>query len=247
VFGGSTAGEQLPRAPAPLPEHLPTETGVKDPVFSILVGMVRTDTQGVLTRDHLERELERRKARTKLPYRSLRELTRIAPAPGQAPHVEARFVGPLELNIPYHILWYHPGDVRTTEQCRFREWSLGDLRIAVPGKPDGVLFEDVRLFGLADGRVEVDIDGWLDRVMGSNLDDTNVTGFALFRRAGRAYGLAIGYNRERQGRTGLFDFSEDRIVFPAPTEARALAPHLRRRLEAVLAAEPEAARSPSAR
>ena len=59
---------------ASLPEVLPFEPQVKDPVFAVLLALVRSGLYGVLTREHLERELARRSVRSRLPYRVVREV-----------------------------------------------------------------------------------------------------------------------------------------------------------------------------
>lgn len=246
---GPLADEPLPPPAAlVLPEILPLEPEVKDPVFAVLLALVRADLYGILTREHLERELQRRRMRSRLPYGSVRDVARI-PAPlGAKALVTVRFEGRLEVPIPYSILWYHPGRIRGGDSCAFREWSLGTLQLpyeASPGAPPVTLeLGDVHLFDLDAGRLEVDIDGWLDRLMGSALDDTDVTGLVVFRYAGRGYGMALGHNRGRRARSGVFDFQGDRIVFPSTSELKAVARSMRSRLESLGRETPATTRLP---
>jgi len=246
-------------APPPrdaLPEVLPVAAEVKDPVFAILVGLIRADTHGTLSGERLARELARHPGRTRLPYQRLRELRREATAPATA-RVTAVFDGPLDLPIPYRILWYNPGRFTTAATCRFEEWSLGDVRVTTADGTRAALAE-VRVFGLAHGQVaggisggisesrgaravegrdsdiSVDVDGWIDRLLGASLDDTRITGLLLLRHAGRPYAMAVGYNRQGHGRSGAFDLAADRIVFPVPGALRAAGRELRARMEALL-------------
>jgi hypothetical protein len=262
VLFAATAGAALADEPAPgpaalvLPEVLPLEPDVKDPVFAVLVAVVRADLYGVLTRAHLERELQRRRLRSRLPYGSVRDVARVPAPPGARALVTVRFEGALAVPIPYSILWYHPGRIRAGDSCVFREWALGNVALpyeAKRGAPLATLeLEDVHLFDLDAGRLEVDIDGWLDRLMGSALDDTDVSGLVVFRYAGRHYGMALGYNRGRRARSGAFDFLGDRIVFPASAEFKAIARQMRARLRALtteasgLRSAPRAGGSPKA-
>lgn len=220
-----------------LPEQLPFEPQIKEPVFSVVVALLRSDLYGVLTREHLERELERRSLRSRLPYRAVREVARLPAASGQTARVSVRFETALDVPIPYSILWYHPGRIRGGDGCSFREWMLGTLRLPhemKPGAPATTLeLSDVHLLGLDTGRLEVDIDGWLDRLMGSAIDDTALTGLVVFGYRGREYGMAIGYNSQRRARSGAFDFQGDRIVFPYPAELRTVGRLMRGRLEAL--------------
>jgi hypothetical protein len=221
-----------------LPEELPLDPQVKDPVFAVLLALVRSDRYGVLTREHLERELTRRKLRSRLPYQTVREVARL---PEAAPHDSARmsvvFERPLDVPIPYSILWYHPGRVRGGDGCAFQEWRLGTLQLAheeSAGAPARTLqLDDVHVFGLAAGRLTVDIDGWLDRLLGGALDDTDVSGIAVFGYQGRSYGMALGYNPSRRARSGAFDFGADRVLFPYPSEMKTVGRLMRGRLEAL--------------
>lgn len=221
--------------PAGLPRLLPFDPGVKDPLFAVLIGLVASRHYGTLTGEHLERELVRHGGRSRLPYWKLRQLDRPPPLPGRAGVVTLTLDTPLDLPIPYSILGYHPGSAWMSGAWVFHEWSLGTVRVPSAGTTADL--EEVHAFGLERGRLRVDIDGWLDLLMGSALDDTEVTGLLLFRRAGGWFGLAVGYNDRRLGRSGALDFAADRILFPSPSEMRAVARQMRPLLEALLANE----------
>jgi hypothetical protein len=201
---------------------------VKDPVFAILVGLVASDSYGTLTAEHLGRDLARRGARSRLPFRKLRELHRAPGQPGRTARVEASFQGPLEMPVPYTILGYHPGRLRADEVCAFTEWRLGTEVVAAPKGPIAV--QDVSAFGFRSGSMRIDFDGWLDWLMGGALDDTNVTGIAILRHRGRWIGMAVGWNDKGEPRSGSFDLEQDKVLIPPPEELRAVARHLRRRL-----------------
>lgn len=232
----STAAERA------LPDPLPAEPQVKDPVFSVLLGLIHADLYGSLTRERLERALSTDRRRSRLPYERLKELTRVPDAGGRTSRVTLVFDGALELPIPYRILWYRPGSVLATETCLFREWRLGALSLPGPrtadnAPPEAVHLDDVHLFALRGGQLDVDIDGWLDRLMGGRLDDTRVNGIVLMRWKGRWLGLAIGHNRDGRARSGTFDFTDDRILFPSPAELKAVARHMRSRIASLVAAD----------
>lgn len=232
--GDGRAGEAPQAASAALPEALPFDPQVTDPVFAVLVALVRTDLHGTLTRAHLVRELERRRVRSRLPYAAVREVARLPAPAGIQALVTIRFEGPLDVPIPYRILWYHPGRIRGGDVCGFREWSLGSVGVPYQAGPDAasatLALSDVHVFELDAGRLVVDIDGWLDRLMGSALDDTDLVGLAVFGLAGRGYGMALGHNPGQRSRSGAFDFQADRVVFPMSGELKAVARALRARL-----------------
>jgi hypothetical protein len=235
---GIARGEPLPETAAPeLPETLPFDPQVADPVFSVLVALVRADLHGTLTREHLVRELERRRVRSRLPYAAVREVVRLPGTAGAQALVTIRFESSLDVPIPYRILWYHPGRIRGGGICAFREWSLGNVGVPYRARPETaaatLALSDVHVFELETGRLQVDIDGWLDRLMGSALDDTDLVGLAVFDLAGRGYGMALGHNSGQRPRSGAFDFREDRVVFPMSGELKAVARSLRARLESL--------------
>jgi len=248
-FGGPTGDAEGAGAPArydrgagtvELPDPLPTDAQVKDPVFSVLVGLIRADLYGALTRERLEKELAGRNGRSRLPYRRMRELSRAPEPGGRTATVTLVLDSALKLPIPYSILWYHPGRFATSETCTFREWMLGSVAVPAPrpkgaSPPPPVTLDDVHLFALDHGRIEVDVDAWLDKLLGGALDDTTVTGVLLFRRQGRWLAVAVGYNKDGKGRAGTFDFAQDEIVFPVPAEMKAVAREMRSRLESLIA------------
>jgi hypothetical protein len=242
VLGLLVAAEAGPPQPiADLPDALPMAPDVKDPVFAILVGLLRADLHGVLTREHLEHQLARDGRESLLPYRRLHELRRTGGEEGALGRptatVEAQFEGPLVFPIPYRILWYHPGKIRAAATIVFREWSFGSVNLPFdPATP--IELEEVHLFGLERGELMVDIDGWLDFILGSALDDTEVSGVVMFREEGRDYGMAIGRNNKGESRSGVFDLAEDKIVFPVPAEMKLVARNMRRRLEALMGDRP---------
>jgi hypothetical protein len=213
---------------AEVPQQIPFDAGVADPVFAALVGLLRGDVHGTLTGDHLRAELQRIGKPSRLPHDKLASLSRQAGSPGEA-DVVARMVAPLSVPIPYAILGYHPGKVVTSQTCRFRERSLGNLLISEPASAP-VQLDDVHLLRLESGSLLTDVDAWLDFVLGGALDDTEVRGLAVFGWKGRLYAIAVGFNRQGRPRSGAFDFAGDKVLFPVPPELRTATRVLRAQL-----------------
>ncbi len=189
---------------------LPRASAVRDPVFAILLGLLESDGYGTLTRDSLERELKRFGGRTRVPYTKVESIVRKRPEAGQGPEVLLLFGTALRVRVPYSILGYHPGRIEASASCRMRERSLGALRV----KSEAL--EDVRLFSMEDGRLDIDIDGWFDRIAGASLDDMRINHLAVVRYRGRLIGLGIGLNPRGLNRCGAFDFAADKVLFPLP-------------------------------
>jgi hypothetical protein len=227
------AGAVLAVAPRALPAVLPAADGIREPFFAIMVGLAENDFCGVVPGARLRAEIARTARPTKLPIERI-TLVRRDPtdAPGHA-QVVAGLTGPMDLPVPYSILGYHPGSFRASPWIVLDEWYLGTLRLDVGGGATAVL-DEVRVWGVREGRAEMDVDGWLDRMMGGRLDDTRIVGLAAFRYQGERIGLAMGYNKDGVGRSGAFRFRDDEIIFPNQPAFMAAARYLRRRLELML-------------
>lgn len=249
---GAVTGRSLLELAAPaLPDEIPAAEEVKDPVFALLIGLVEADIYGTLDQSRLVAELGRRNAKSKLPYEHVLDVTRLPAADGRPTNeVLVRFDENIKLPIPYSILGYNPGSFRTSRVCRFREWQLGDIEVTLQKKEgDGyvdvpVPLEDVHLFGLLDGEIDLDIDAWVDRLLGGAIDDTEISALMLCRYEGTWHGWAMGYNKKHKGRSGALDFKKDSVVFPNPDEFKAVGRKMRSRAEALLAAAAAGRKTP---
>jgi hypothetical protein len=230
--GGGGAGRSPGAGLLPSPE-------VQDPALALLVGIIRKDCYGAWPRAELERELRGNPRKTRVPFESLSEFRRRAGASGRSvATVNVILARAGAVRIPYDILGYHPGKLRLSGELELVEWRLGSIRYGVRerGGRDGPFedLEDVTVWGVRRGRARMDVDGWLDALMGSRLDDTEIVGFALFRHRGRSVAMALGYNDHGRGYSGAFDLTEDRILFPHPPEFQAAGAMLRARLERLM-------------
>ena len=222
--------------PGELPPVLPVAEGVKDPGFALVLGIMDHDLVGFVSEKRLEAEIRRLGRRTRLPIRYFRGLRRQRlPRPGGA-LVSLSAWGPVNVPAPYDILGYHPGKFRLSPRVVLEEWKLGSVVLQLgKGKPGGkrrlVRFDDVRVWGIREGYVEMDVDGWLDALLGSRLDDTQMLGFAVLRYRGERIGLVTGYDKKGRGRSGAFRFSRDETVFPNRDEFKAAGAYLRGWLE----------------
>ncbi|HET8645332.1 MAG TPA: hypothetical protein VFO85_07575, partial [Vicinamibacteria bacterium] len=230
-FAARAAAATTPPPLAEMGEPLPKADTVKDPVFSILLGILDAERHGLLRGDRLDREVRQRGGSQRFLYNKIAWVSRRS-LPNRSSDIQVQFWGPLKLPFPYSILGYHPGSVRSSEGCRLREWYLGDVVLGARQRA----FKDVRLFTLEQGDVLVDVDGWLDLLAGDALDDATLSGLALMRYGSRRYGVAYGYNDKREARSGVLDFGQDRVLMPPPPELKGVVRDLVRRSEALKAA-----------
>lgn len=210
------------------------EEEVKDRFFSYLIGLVQVDTCGVLDAEELAAVLSDFKGKTSIPFESIRDIRR--ECGGQAAgsprgsntwrEVSITFNEELKTPVPYDILGYHPGSVRASSTVKFREWYIPRRTLRWSNK-DPLPLTDIYVFGLYEGWTVIDIDAWLDALLGGALDDTRITTLVLFKYNGQWHGLAAGYGHSNEGRSGVFNFSTNKILFPTPPEFKGLGPYFR--------------------
>jgi hypothetical protein len=130
---------------------------------------------------------------------------------------------------PYSLLGYHPGSVILPERVVLREWWIGDLTIRERKRKKLIHLKDCYLWAVESGTVSVDIDAWVDALLGGSVDDITVHSLALFRLEGLPYAMAMGFNRDGEGRSGALDLRTNELVFPTPWQLKAAGKFLRRR------------------
>jgi hypothetical protein len=233
----------LPRALASdsvhigLPAVLEPEPGVNDPVFSILTRLVTSGTYGTVTQERLQREVARMGGKSRLPYESVVSITREPVNPGWTAIIRLEFTGPIDLPVPYSILGYHPGSFTASQHCVFREWEIGKVRLSESEQKGDhtethtIDLEDVHLFASVEGEVKIDIDAWIDALLGDAIDDTDITALMLGRWQGEWYGVAMGYGHDRSGRSGILSLRQDKILFPTPDGLRGVGRQMRANAE----------------
>jgi hypothetical protein len=212
--------------------RLSSAVNVKDPVFAVLISLVESNSFGCLSGAQLAETIATRERRSRLPFQKLLELYRTPESSGAS--VIAKLDGPLDMRMPYRILWYRPARLRVDHTLRLREWSYPNMRVTFgrgSRTREHIEIKDVHIFALLTGSVTADIDAWLDRLLGGALDDMSVIGFAVFRHRGVWKGMGVGYNQAGSGRSGLFDFERDTIVYPMPKRMRVVARRIRRQIE----------------
>jgi hypothetical protein len=202
------------------------ESEVKDRFFSYLIGLVQVDTCGVLDADDLMGILKDFKGQTSIPFEIIKDISRGC-GDGTGPkEVSIRFNKELQTPVPYSILGYHPGSVNASSTVKFYEWDI-PFKSLRWSRNEPVDLSQIHVFGIHEGWAVVDVDAWLDALLGGLLDDTRIVVLVLFKYEGAWHGLAAGYGPSGEGRSGIFNFSENRILFPTPDHLRMLGPYFR--------------------
>jgi hypothetical protein len=202
------------------------EAEVKDRFFSYLIGLVQVDSCGVLDSAHLQSVLDDFRGKTSIPFEKITDIRRECASDSGPREVSIAFREELKTAVPYSILGYHPGSVQASRTVRFFEWDIPAKTLRWSRK-EPIELTDIYVFGIYEGWTVVDIDAWLDKLLGSLLDDTRIITLVLFKYNGDWHGLAAGYGPSGEGRSGIFNFSENQILFPTPQELRMLGPYFR--------------------
>jgi len=214
-------GTEMPGAEISLPEDQ-----VTDRFYGYLIGLVDASTCGVVDGRQLHSVLKGHMGKTAIPFETIKEIRREC-APGSSVRdVSITFTGDLEAPVPYSILGYHPGSVAASRNVKFLEWYMPSQKISVSNQQTLELSQ-IFIFGVYEGWAVVDIDAWVDKILGGFLDDTRIVTMALFKYKGEWHGLAAGYGRSGEGRSGIFNFHTNKILFPTPRELQVLAPYFR--------------------
>jgi hypothetical protein len=210
-------------------------TDVRDPIFALLAALLDAGAYGSLAPATID-SVARAAGGSRLPYGHLLSMERDPQAVDRS-ILRMRFDGDLKLSVPYSILGYNPGSLRSSRDVQLQHWKLPTfaLRWQEGDEWRELRLRDIELFALREGSVRLDVDWWVDKLFGSGLDDTDLVGFAIIHHEERRQVVAFGYNGSGKGRSGVFDLTQDEVRFPAPKELLRLGRELRARAESLLA------------
>lgn len=215
-------------------EALPVPpSGVRDPLLELLFTIAENDSLGTWDGAALARYAAASGRRSRLP---VGDVVRIARRPATA--VEAKQRGgarvtrvwelelthALRLPLPWAFLGYHPGTVAAARTFVLTEWRLGDqtLQVDVDGRPATFDLTDVCVLRLDTGWFLLDVDAWIDALLGGLLDDYWVCGYVFGRHEGRPIEVSLLVKRDGKDDYGQFDLSLDCIVAHPEAVARGL-------------------------
>jgi hypothetical protein len=208
---------------------------VVEPVFALVFGLVEADSLGVWTRADVEAFAADWARPSVFPLEHLVSVRREALPPDRQVRrrglVSDRIiiieltVPRLDMPMPYNVLGYHPGTLSFGSPMVIREWRLGEqvLHVRADEGTRRTTVEGLTVFQVTDGWAVLDVDAWLDRLLGKQLDDSVTLSFAAARTEGRI--LGVGSSVGREGRTiyGELDFRRGSVVTHGRPLAKALA------------------------
>ncbi|MCK4305946.1 MAG: hypothetical protein KAY24_17035 [Candidatus Eisenbacteria sp.] len=215
-----------------IPDSLVLATDVTDPLLAFFVGLLDQELYGAITDTHMTRAVEQSRRKSRIPYEVILEVRRGPGLRHKSGWLKIRFTEPLKAPVPYSILGYHPGSVVSSQDVTFEEWQADKVFVPNPYDegPDTFELTNLTLWGVIEGEILIDIDGWVDAFLGGKLDDTHIVALALFHFGGEQLAMSMGFSNEGRGRSGALDIKTDKIHFPSSNALKAIGRYLRGRV-----------------
>ena len=220
---------------APDPEALREQ--VRDPLFAMVFLLTEADSLGTWTADDLLAFTERWGTPSDFPLTEhLESLTREALPPEQVRkrrglRCDRRWIvrlrpARLEMPMPYSILGYHPGTLSFDTPLELHEWRLGQVSLQVPDpEGDGQTRRPARgvtIWQITGGWIILDVDAWVDRLLGKAADDAAMAGFTAARVGGELVGVGNSTGRDGRRLLGELDFRSGEVATHGRPVARGL-------------------------
>ncbi len=222
LFGAMTAAAAEPLGLVPSDDFLRSQ--VKEPVFAWAFSLVEADSLGSWDAADLQAFSAGWTNPSDFPLEVLASFRReVLPDSAQVEReglvcnrrVVIEFTNPrLDMAMPYSILGYHPGTLSFGGPIVVREWRVGARDVVVRGE-DGTRRATVHglvVFEIVADWLILDVDDWLDKLLGNKLDDAVNVGFAAARGDGRLLGLGNSIGRDGHFIFGEMDFREGTIA-----------------------------------
>jgi hypothetical protein len=210
----------------PVPSAAVLREQVGEPLFAFILSMTAHDSVGTWTAADVIAFADAWGERSTFPLRRhLDSIAREVIPPGQRPRIRygvstRRWTLRLrpervDLPMPFQILGYRPGKLSFQGPIQFDEWQLGRRDLALHRSSDEPVeywtVDALTIYQLSAGWIILDVHPWVDRLLGSALDDQASEGFTIGWVDGAL--IAVGNSNGRQGRRiyGEMDLRTGRI------------------------------------
>jgi hypothetical protein len=184
---------------------------VKDTFLAYVLGIIHAGIEVELDNEFLRGILSEFKTTIGLPFEEVRLVSQLRVPESENNTLTIAFRQEMKIPIPFSLLGYHPGIIRSSEKVVFSE--LRSLSRAID---DGNIISPVYVFRLTEGYAAIDVDDWITFLFSSIIDDITVRVLAIFRFKDHWYCMLNGTGRRGQLIAGLLDFRTNRILFPLP-------------------------------
>lgn len=212
---------------------------VKEPLFAFVLSMVAADSLGSWTAADLADFAAAWGEKTDFPLDQLVSIAREDVPPASRLRRDdtvsrRRLVitlreARLDFPMPYSILGYHPGTVVVKSPLIFDEWALGSRTIEVraEGGTRRYPVDALTVFQVRGGANYLDVDAWLDNLLGDAVDDAWTVAFAVAWDDARLVGFGISTGRKGRRIHGELNFRTGEVEMHGRPVIRGLAAHVR--------------------
>lgn len=130
----------------------------------------------------------------------------------------------LEIPMPYSILGYHPGQLSFDTPIVLNEWRLGprSIHVSVDDQTRRYQADALTVFQIAGGWILLDVDGWIDTLLGRAADDAVMQGFSVAWVDGQLVGVGSSSGRNGRRLLGELDFRSGEVATHGRPVARGL-------------------------
>ncbi len=186
---------------------------VKDSFFAYVIGIIRADIDVDMDGEGMREVLTEFKTALDLPFDLVARVWQGVGDTADSRALGLEFQGDARIPIPFSLLGYHPGSIRASRVVRFRE-----LRFTYPDARGTGAEAPVYRLALDAGSLVIDMDTWIDDLLGDYVDDLPVRNLVFFTWRGEWTGLLQGLGYKGQPLRAFFNFRRNRIVFPVPAD-----------------------------
>jgi len=190
------------------------ESEVKDTFFAYFLGILSRGMSVDIDNARMREILVEFKSTLDVPFDLITRVTQGPDAETGDQVIGLEFARDVAIPVPFSLLFYHPGSIGASRSLSF-DVQRSSWTDPVAGGPAGPAFD----LALARGAVLVDIDDWLEALFSAHLEDAWIQHIVFFKWGGDWIGMLEGRGRSTgQTRRAYFDFTENRILFPASDE-----------------------------
>jgi hypothetical protein len=189
----------------------------------MLVGLLTHDAETSIDGPTLRRLFPQLAELADIPFQSIRRFSRRV-VPGSEQRVfEAVFASDLEIPLPIEILDYHPGRVRLGRRIIGVQRVVPKLLLRHPERGSTTSIGPVYVVDLSEGGMQIDLDWWLDLLLGRNITDLDTRLVLIFQLGRTWFGVLGGYGNAGQVLSWTFELRHSYFIVNPPPQLRGLA------------------------
>lgn len=185
---------------------------VRDTFFAYVLGIVLEGLEVDIDNAEMRQILTEFKSKLNVPFDLIERVIQHNEAETGRRTISLEFNGAVVIPIPFSLLGYHPGTVRSTQLVSFHvsRFYYNDPN----DSKDSTWAYDL---ALSDGSVLIDVDDWIVYLLSNVFDKIQVRHIVFFYYADEWIGLLEGKGKVfGRSMREYFDFTHNGIIYPVP-------------------------------